>query len=320
MRELGLKLLESRSLQVLVVVIAFIVSMLHLVLISQFAVLILYLVIVLVTLRKGRQAGAELLVLPMLGLAMFAVLGQEWLFLSMFAAYLGIFYVASVILHERESWHDVLIFLMVIGLGIIVVAYQVNPDLRDFWMTFLHKIVAPVVPSLPEKDLSVFLTMLSSYMTGAAVFMELLQVVLVLIVARVWQAAMYMPGKFREEFQNIRLKRWISTVIVIPLLLSLEQFSGVVPDSLALIANDVFVVMMLPLFIAGISLMHAYVHHRGWGSKGVWAGYILLFFLRLSFVTILCIWAILDSVFDFRTRYQWRLANANPRDRDIINK
>jgi hypothetical protein len=304
---LGLKIIEDRRLQFFIVTLTSLLSLAHLPVISVISAWVLYAVVALVTLRRGVSYAGFLLGAPLVILASLAWLGSSWIMLALLATYLLVVFGASVILHDRASWHDVLLFLMLMGGAAVLLVYQLNPDMDAFWRTLLMAQLAPFFADLPKDHLALLIDGLAQHMTGLVVFAELCQVVLILMIARAWQSSLFMPGGYQKELHTIRMKQWISLVVILPFVIVFEPLASFVPGFLSEAVSGLAIVVLLPLFVVGISLMHAYNNHRGWGSKGLCFCYLLFFILQVYFVAWLCVWGVLDSAVDFRKRYGWRL-------------
>lgn len=313
MRELGLRLLESQSARLAVVALAFLCSLSPFVLIASLASILLYTVLALVTLRKGVQEGASLLLLPVLGFGLYAFwFGVSWVVLLPAFAYLLTVFAASVVLRARQSWHDVLLLLLSVGFAAVLVAYEVNPELRGAWLAFFTKAFSSGLAKISSADSKHIFEVLSQYATGIFVFADLLQVVLILVLARAWQASLFMKGGFKAEFQRIKLEQWVPMICLAPALLLMPTFSGILPDNWQFYISDLVIIGLLPLLITGLSLIHAYWHHRGWGRRSMILAYLLAFLFYFYFAVLLCFIAALDSVFDFRSRGAWQLAGEVP--------
>ena len=126
--------------------------------------------------------------------------------------------------------------------------------------------------------------------------------VLCLLLARWWQALLYNPGGFREEFHGLRLSPALGSTLAV-LILAIS--------TLGLEYRPWAVLFAVPLTFAGLGLVHARAAYRGQGL-----GYLVLFYLlwvMLDPVKLIVIgFAVADSWIDFRSR--WR-----PDDKDLDN-
>ena len=128
--------------------------------------------------------------------------------------------------------------------------------------------------------------------------------VLCLLLARYWQAALYNPGGFGDEFRALRYPLAVSSVLAV---------ASIALASLGLQYRTWAVIALLPLTFAGLALVHARVRHReqgmGW-LTGFYAAWLLLDPVKILVVGI----AIADSWFDFRQRWSNGTDGGEPRD------
>ena len=308
MRELGLKLLRHVALQQTIVVAFFFIVTLQLLGISMLASVLLNVVVAFVTLRKGVYAGAYLLALPAAGTFLLYLSGGLHLQFLVSGVSLFVIYGLASVLHVRRSWEDVLKALSIVGISLIIIAYMVNPLLRQQWLDMMNSLIMLMPKDQPlPAELSGQIEVLSQYVVGGQVMFGLLEVSLLLMVARQWQSRLFMSGGFASEFCKLRLGRWFSGVLLLPLLLTLGEYTSFLPSEWTFISTDFWVVLLVPLLLAGFALMHAYVGYRQWGRKGVVLGYGLFFLLLPSGISLytLCAFTMLDSVMDFRQRHNW---------------
>jgi hypothetical protein len=117
--------------------------------------------------------------------------------------------------------------------------------------------------------------------------------VLSLLLARYWQALLYNPGGFREEFHALRLPPLWTT--------------GLGLLSLAVWAQEPWVsgwalVVSVPLMFCGFSLVHAYVAASGRGASSLVIFYLLWLFVDpVKGLLLGCVVA--DAWIDFRRRW-----------------
>ena len=117
--------------------------------------------------------------------------------------------------------------------------------------------------------------------------------VLCLLLARYWQAALYNPGGFGEEFHALRYPAGVAMLLAL----------GAI--GLASLGTDYrtwALICMVPLNFAGLALVHARARARGQG-KGWLTGFYLawLFFDPVKLLVVFA--AIADSWLDFRQRW-----------------
>lgn len=109
-----------------------------------------------------------------------------------------------------------------------------------------------------------------------------------LVTARWWQAKLYNPGGFQQEFHQLRLSRGNIIILVLALLLF---FSTELYQAWARF-------FAVPMIVAGIALAHGIVEIKKLGT--LWL--VLLYVLVTMLAPLLMMIAIIDSAIDFRGR------------------
>jgi hypothetical protein len=111
--------------------------------------------------------------------------------------------------------------------------------------------------------------------------------------ARYWQAALYNPGGFRQEFQQLRLPPVIALGLV-AIGLAVALLGPQYRVWLALLG--------LPFVVAGLALVHGMAALKEWGRGPLVAMYLAWFFLLGIVTATLFLLALADSWIDFRGR------------------
>jgi len=118
--------------------------------------------------------------------------------------------------------------------------------------------------------------------------------VLCLLLARYWQAALYNPGGFGEEFRALRYPAGVSTALVL---------AGLALSTLGLGYRSWAMTCFIPLSFAGLALVHARVAIRGGG----WLPWFYIAWVIFDPVKLVVMFlAIADSWLDFRQRWERR--------------
>ena len=281
-----------------------------------FAVLALFLppvsllsgaVVGLVTLRLGFSAGVSVAVLSGVALSLmgwvtagspqFGVLfglGQ-WLVPLLFAE----------VLRRTMSWRLTLQGLLLLTIALVSVAQLVWPDQSQFWRELLEQIMADGLAEsgLDPVQVEQALDGLAGIMNGILGVSLMLTSALALIVARYWQAALYNPGGFGEEFRELRLGLW-PALLALGLIVGAMLVEGPLVGQLALIVVAMFI-------FQGLALVHGLAHRLKWHSGWLVALYVLLVVPPFSpyAVAMVTAFGVIDSFADFRAR-----VGAAPRD------
>ena len=248
-------------------------------------------VIALVTLRKGAGEGAWLL--------MWALLPAGFLLFYMgdsgpVAMLAGAMILATVLRTTVSLPLTVLASVAIgifTGLALVVFGGQLLDQLVAFFAEFLANLEQQLAQSDAETVLLVPPTALQiAGMLGAV---SAVSSVLCLLLARYWQAALYNPGGFGEEFRELYLSPAITAGLVLPAL------------AIVAVGTDYrtwAMILMVPPTFAGLALVHARAKRRGQGTA--WLTIFYLAWLILDPVKLVVVAAaIADSWIGFRQRW-----------------
>lgn len=249
----------------------------------------------LVLLRRGTGDAIGILAWALLPALTWWYLGDPTVTLVM----LGSAALAQV-LRSSMSWNRVMLASVVLGVFFVLLLSTVSAGL----VTGLAEAFGKVLPQvLSEAKLSAdqqaeLQAGLVPAVTGLlAASLQMLSL-LCLMLARYWQAALYNPQGFGREFCALRLSPAVAIalllgVLVVPLLG--PQFAVVAP------------LCAVPLLFAGLALGHGLVALKR--LPGFWL--VLLYGLALMLGNVICLVAVVDSLFDFRGRLVRRQGSTN---------
>lgn len=126
--------------------------------------------------------------------------------------------------------------------------------------------------------------------SGVTALIVLLAAVACLALARGWQAGLYNPGGFREEFHGLRLApRELGALVVLGVLGAVLQL-----PALGMLS-------WVPLLVAGIALVHGFIGLKGMNGLWLVAFYVLLI-TTWPMILIVLLLAFIDTFADFRGR------------------
>ena len=131
----------------------------------------------------------------------------------------------------------------------------------------------------------------AAHLVGNLAFMQMLLTLMSLLTARWWQAKLYNPGGFQQEFYQLRLSRANILVLV----------AGLVLFSIIEGYHQWAWLFAIPIIIVGIALVHALVALKQL-SRPWLIGFYLLFVTFAPIVPLLMMAVIADSALDFRSR------------------
>ena len=126
--------------------------------------------------------------------------------------------------------------------------------------------------------------------SGVTGLVVMLAAVACLALARSWQAGLYNPGGFREEFHALRLTpRELILLVVLVIAGTLLGLPGI------------GMLAWIPLLMAGIGLTHGVVGRKG--MNGLWlVAFYLLLITTWPMILIVLVVALIDTFADFRGR------------------
>jgi hypothetical protein len=194
-----------------------------------------------------------------------------------------------------------------LALVVIVGIHLITGDAASAWQEWLEKVVVPAMQqsgmALEEAPSQEVLALTAQFMTGLLLAIVMLSVTGCLILARWWQALLYNPGGFREEFHALRLGKPSALLLGAVVLLGMFTEGG-----LRAMALDALPVTLLVFLFPGLGLMHAVVARTGIHVGWLVAMYVLLLLVtpQLMLLAIIMV-AFMDTWLNFR-RYLKRPA------------
>lgn len=254
------------------------------------------LVVGLITLQKGPRAGLWVLswvALPALALLVTRHIG---LFDLLFVRCVVIWFLASL-LRRYQTWNLLFEVVAVVGVIAVVALHWWNPQLEQWWMTQLTDYMQKMMVDAKVKEAATASAELAKHVapiaTGVIAFFVSTTVLIELAVVRWWQTVLFDPGKFAQEAVQVRAGKIASLLAVIVFALTMMKSP---------IATDAMAIILLPLFFAGLSLLHFLARRNKrfvYLLIVIYAGFI---FLPVLVVSALAVVAFVDTWVDFRRR------------------
>jgi len=243
----------------------------------------------LVTLRKGSFEGALVTLWASLPFVVSYFAGQS----SPFIAVMSILALANTlivanVLRGTASWSLALVSDVCVAVGFVVVAGVVFQTDLGVMMSDLTELFVSVSEQL-EKD---YVMPDTSGVLAWVAWMTAFSALLGVVVARWWQALLFNPGGFQQEFQGIRLE---SKVGLGCLLLVILGFT--------LLSEFQFWLQLasIPLIVCGLSLLHYTAKVKKAGGYWLVLMYLGLFLGPVMSGLLVALGAI-DSVLNLRAR------------------
>jgi len=188
-----------------------------------------------------------------------------------------------------------------IGVLTVVLMHLVLQDPAAWWRALLEALRPAMEQAgvfadgaAMEGALDAAARLMTGLMAAALVFSLMIS----LFIARWWQAALYNPGGFRQEFHALRADRRIAVVLVVVLLLSLVD-RGVI----GALATDLAMVGIVLYLFQGLALIHGMV--AAFRANVFWLVglYALMVLASPQMVLLLSAMGFADTWFDFRAHF-----------------
>ena len=234
-------------------------------------------VVGLVVLRKGLTEATQGLVWAILPIGGWAVAGDPVPLIML----LGITGLAGL-LRATESWEFTL--LGAIAIGICVEVYlRLQPAVLDF--AFMQMQPYFDANGIQGEQLDA----LESKLGAVYMFLS----IVLLMLSRWMQAAVFNPGGFQKEFHGLRVEQKVALILVGSMMLA--NFGILIPQAWMLY-------LVLPLMFSGLALVHAVVAAKKLSS--LWLAVLYALIVLPLIANMIVLLALLDSWYDFRTRLQ----------------
>lgn len=250
----------------------------------------------LITLRNGPKEGFLVLLWIALPAVALSVWGYYNLLVSAILFRGLVIWGLALVLRRTASWSVVLQCVVLLGVFVIVYAHLTIPDLSGQWaqqLTVLWKELGQSLHWDPTSTQAKTLVQLVSQLaTGIFVVALLGFDLLLILIARGWQALVYNPKGLSRELCEIRVSIGASILLLVCLI-------GAILGSA--LSRDLMPVMMLPFVLAGLSVLHVKLAFKKEIKVPLLIGMYLIFFLFMPYMAMLLAFVgLVDSWFDFR--------------------
>lgn len=161
------------------------------------------------------------------------------------------------------------------------------PDPEAFWRSQLAELAA----DMPAEQRDEILAFFGRHLAVFLVIGLWLNVLIGLLLGRYWQALLYNPGGFRDEFHRFRLDWRLGGLALLVSVLAL--FSGE-PG----LVNDLALLLAALFLVQTVAVAHAVVAARQWNGLSLLPVYLLMPFAAMPMALL----GMLDTLMDFRRR------------------
>lgn len=194
---------------------------------------------------------------------------------------------------------------LAIGAGVTVLyiaaVYLFGGDPVPGWTAQLNQIFETLmgVQRSQRADIQEFITRLAPMMTGAQAMSVFSFAILSLFVGRWWQAKLFNPGGFRQEFHGLRLGRgfaWPALLILLGMAMAMSGKGGLMGQ----MALEMAMVVLSLYLLQGTALVHYVVATTQAHVLWLVAFYALMMVPQMLILVIIL--GLIDSWLDIRTR------------------
>ena len=253
----------------------------------------------LVTLHLGVRRSAILLLSASLATALFGLL----LFGNMAPA-LGFALVLWLpmlllggVLRSTVSLSLAVLLAGGLGVGLVLAMYLGLSDPGAWWQGVVQTLFVHEAGQHTEdaKQLVAVLKAMAPQIAGVFGASLAMSLIGALLLGRWWQALLYNPGGFRDEFQRLRLGRPLA-VLALALVSAASLSEGMVGH----LATDLLLVVEVLLLMQGLAMSHGLVARSGAHPAWLIALYVLLVIAMPQAILTLALAGFADNWFDFR--------------------
>lgn len=260
-------------------------------LLCTFVPLISSAVVALVTLRRGPLDGSYIAIWAFLPPLVLTVVNPEllpftFMDLCVMAALMG----GAMVLRAGTVWSLALYGLGAIGVTGALVFAGTFPGFLAELVEALNQAQKEAIEASQRTDVDA-VTFSATLMAGFVAIGIVLNALLALLIGRWWQALLYNPGGFRDEFHQLRLSKTQALVSFGLMALCLSQ-----PN-----LGSWGIVAALPLLLVTTAIVHCGVFNRRMGIQWLILYYLLAFWPPMMWFTLLV--GFVDAWLNIRGRF-----------------
>tara|TARA_R110001592_G_scaffold59905_3_gene182019 strand:+ start:31435 stop:32289 length:855 start_codon:yes stop_codon:yes gene_type:complete len=246
-------------------------------------------VVALVTLRKGFHQGTVVFFWTVLPAMVWLVVAQDPGALIV----LALSFLMANILRITSSWQTTLVSGAFVSLILGWISPFIMPDLIEVLMSLADEFFKELAKQsdqeyngqMQEGFQSLIIAGFASSFYGIAIGSVCL--------ARSWQAKLFNPGGWQEEFYKFRIQ---------PRLLFSALLLILITQAIGLNAAVVVFTAIILVIFSGIALVHGLIAKKKMTVQWLIGFYISVFVLFPTILMLVAIMAVIDSFIDFRRR------------------
>ncbi len=251
--------------------------------------------VALVTLRRGAYEGLIILGCASLAAAiMSTVITVPYQFIILYVLVLWLpIWLIAIVLREGRHLSLAIEIAVLLGIAVVIGYYLYNADPAAMWKEVLPKMI---VSKMPVENREQMLEQVAPYMTGVAAAGGVFSMLLGLLLGRWWQAILYNPGGFKQEFLSLKAQPKIAMVTLV--VIGIAMISS---GKLSQIAWNTTILMALLYTFVGIAVGHTFFAKTKIAQLAVPMFYITLLLIPQSFLPVALV-GFSDTWLDIRNK------------------
>lgn len=258
-------------------------------------------IIVLSTLRMGPKEGIKVLLAAMVILLALAGFILNELFiplLFLLSAWLPVFAITMVLGYSRSL---AVTFIVAASLGLLLVTgfYLVLSEPALWWQELLRPFTETLAqqPGWTTEQAQNVIADLASMMSGVLAAGFSMNLILGVLLGRSWQASLYNPGGFADEFQQLYLGKLPAALTAVLFVIAVLPIGS----ELAYL-RECLLVMVVVFSLQGVAVVHAIVRQQQRHKAWLIIMYVLLLIMMPQMVVFLAMIGVLEQWFNYRQR------------------
>ena len=258
--------------------------------------------VALVTLRRGGYEGLYVLICACLSAALlgFFLFGSfQFALLYGLVLWLPIWLI-SIVLREGKHLSIAIEIAVLLGIMAVIGFYIYASEPALIWQSMLEEMVKPMLASnadMPVDEIRQSIQSFSHYMTGGIIAGTVYGLLVGLFLARMWQAALYNPGGFREEYLELRVRPKLALVSILVAVIA-WLMSGVISE----ICWNISILFVVLYTFVGTAILHAALSTMRMKRFLVPMLYVTLIMIP-HIIALVIIVGVVDAWLDLRSKF-----------------
>ncbi len=259
--------------------------------------------VALVTLRHGSKEGLWILACASLAAAVLsAVVMGNYQFALLYGVILWtpVWLVASV-LRTSRNLATAIETAVLLALAVILAFYLYQPDPALFWRQILEQMLQAMQganPDVSSETMTQSADVFAHYMTGGVAAGSLFGLLFGLFLGRGWQASLYNPGGFKQEYLSLKAHKSLALASLL-----LCVLGGLASGLIAEICWNLVMVLFVLYTVLGASVLHT--AFAGMNSARFMVPFLYATLLIIPHVMVLvAILGVLDTGLDLRSKFK----------------